>query len=154
MKKLNELPHLSTLIHQFKLLEKEPLHIPGVGDVTSSELHLLTEIGADAHLTAKKLSQRLIITKGGISQLSHGLEAKGLLQKLPSHTDKRVVHLSLTQQGQLVYATHLATQQAFLTALTDTLDDAELTAFIRGLAILTAFNEDLIQQRKEPLDER
>ena len=154
MKKLNELPHLSTLIHQFRVLEKEPLLLSGIGEVTTSELHLLNEIGQGDGTTAKELSQRLMITKGGISQLVQTLERKKLLQKQPSLADRRVIYLTLTPEGQVVYDTHLQTRETFVTRLTGALDQAELAAFIRGLSMLTDFNDELIQQRKEWHDER
>jgi DNA-binding MarR family transcriptional regulator len=45
------------------------------------------------------LAQRLLITQGGITRLLAGLERAGLVERIPSTEDARVVYAELTAEG-------------------------------------------------------
>lgn len=59
-------------------------------------------------LTMSELAGLVSLTTGGVTRLADRLEADGLVQRVSCPSDRRVVYLALTDQGQDTLATALA----------------------------------------------
>jgi DNA-binding MarR family transcriptional regulator/GNAT superfamily N-acetyltransferase len=69
-----------------------------------SAVHALLEIGAAGFLSAKALTDKLLLEKSTVSRLVKSLIAKGTLQEVRSDEDKRVKNLFLTEKGEKLRA--------------------------------------------------
>jgi DNA-binding MarR family transcriptional regulator len=96
--------------------------------LTSVQWAPLMIISRGGNPTAASLARDLNTDTGAMTRMLDRLEAKGLLQRTRSSTDRRVVELTLTEQGRelttliphhlaMVYNNHLAgfTQEEFVT---------------------------------------
>jgi DNA-binding MarR family transcriptional regulator len=69
-------------------------------DVTVAEWVLLRELYEGEALMPSELADRLSLTRGAVSKLAERLEAKALLTRSASATDRRAQALDLTEAGR------------------------------------------------------
>jgi DNA-binding MarR family transcriptional regulator len=55
---------------------------------------------ADDELTMSELSRRLLVSNGNTTTVVDRLELDGLVARMPSPADRRVVHVALTEAGR------------------------------------------------------
>jgi len=96
----------------------------------------------------RKLSKRLMVTKGNITSLVDRLEDDGLVDRKTSPQDRRVQNIQLTKNGEAAVKEMIPAHNAWLTEIMDGLDrDAafELHALLGELkkSILTTEQEDI-----------
>jgi len=73
-------------------------------DLSPSAVHAIVEIGLAGALSARELSERLILEKSTVSRLLASLLARGLVAEARSAEDGRIKHLSLTAKGEELLA--------------------------------------------------
>src|SRR5258707_13131112 len=76
--------------------------------LTLAQFDVLARVGAAEGITQQELADRLLVTKGNISQLLDRLERRGLLKRCQ---EGRTNTLSLTEEGQQVYAQGVPAQE-------------------------------------------
>jgi DNA-binding MarR family transcriptional regulator len=54
---------------------------------------------SEAGLNCSEIAEATLITKGGITGVLDRLEARGLVQRLPSREDRRSIRIQLTEKG-------------------------------------------------------
>ena len=95
----------------------------GIEDWMYDVLATLRRIGAPHELTAGELVRQTMVTTGAITNRVDRLESRGLVERVPSPTDRRSVIIRLTPTGlelvDDVVATHLATEAQMLSALSE-----------------------------------
>jgi len=82
-----------------------------------AEARVLYELGQRDRATAVELAAELGLDQGYLSRLLRGLEQRGLLQRAPSHADRRASLLSLTPAGRDAFAALDAGSRAQIGAL-------------------------------------
>lgn len=81
---------------------------------TASQTEALTIVYHDGPITQKKLAERMQLTPGSITQLVEQLERLDLVKRTPSQTDRRVTHVTVTEQGSAEVArTHAQKEELF-----------------------------------------
>lgn len=82
----------------------------------------LRRSGSPFRKTPSELASSSMLTSGGITFRLDRLESDGLIRRVPSDTDRRVVYAELTPAGRAlideVIVSHLATEAAMLEGLT------------------------------------
>ncbi len=76
-----------------------------------AQFDVLTQVGSANGITQQELADRLLVTKGNISQLIDRMEGLGLLQRCQHG---RTNELSLTETGQQLYNEVVPTQEAMI----------------------------------------
>jgi DNA-binding MarR family transcriptional regulator len=71
--------------------------------LTQSQFDVIATLGNTSGLTASQLSDRSLVTKGTLTGVIDRLQAKGLLERLPSTTDRRSTIVRLTPDGEAVF---------------------------------------------------
>jgi DNA-binding MarR family transcriptional regulator len=101
--------------------------------VTLAQFDVLAHVGAAEGITQQELADRLLVTKGNVSQLVDRLERAGLMSRRP---EGRACHLRLTDAGRAVYREAIPAHEAFvdrhLAALSRD-EQAELLGLLRTL---------------------
>jgi MarR family 2-MHQ and catechol resistance regulon transcriptional repressor len=65
-----------------------------------SEVDVLAALArSEAGLNCSEVAETTLITKGGITGVLDRLEARGLVQRLPSREDRRSIRIQLTEKG-------------------------------------------------------
>lgn len=85
---------------QIGLLQEGLLHSP----YSLTEARVLYEIAHHEQTTATHLTRELGLDAGYLSRILRGFQKRGLVEKRPSEEDRRRQLLSLTDQGQEVFA--------------------------------------------------
>jgi DNA-binding MarR family transcriptional regulator len=73
-------------------------------DIRPAQFSVLTVIGANPGLSQSAVSQALGIERARLAVMLHGLEARGLVKRMPSRSDKRSHALHMTPQGERLLA--------------------------------------------------
>ncbi len=70
-------------------------------DTTVTQCTVLTELGRSAPVTLAELSHRIGFDKSWTSRAVENLVQEGLVEKVPSQTDRRTIQLSLSCLGEV-----------------------------------------------------
>ncbi|CAM3383133.1 MarR family transcriptional regulator [Streptococcus pluranimalium] len=84
-----------------------------------------------------------MVTLGTVTTSLNKLEKKGYIIRTRSNVDRRVVHLSLSQKGRLLFRLHHKFHRNMVEKITDGFDEQEFEVMSRGLKNLNQFLEDL-----------
>src|SRR5215469_7063348 len=82
-------------------------HQQSIAGCTPSEIRVLFCIRGDPHLhtshvTVSEISKHLHVTSPSITQLLKSLESRGLIERHIDTSDRRVIVVTLTEQGEQV----------------------------------------------------
>lgn len=72
-------------------------------DLTRTQWRVLANLGAHGSMTAASVSRRAQTEKSKISRALTGLEQRGLLERSPGRSDRRVELLALTRAGRALH---------------------------------------------------
>ena len=73
-------------------------------DLSLSAVHAIIEVGRATDLTAKELSNRLLLEKSTVSRLIRSLVERGEIKEVRAQHDGRMKHLLLTSSGEKTLA--------------------------------------------------
>ena len=90
-------------------------------------------------LNVSELSNLLQITPAGVTHLLNPLEELGCIRRLPDPNDRRVVLIALTEKGQEIADSLIATVQEKLIGLVHHLGEEDSATLIRLMAKMIAF---------------
>ncbi|MDR5653603.1 MarR family winged helix-turn-helix transcriptional regulator [Ruixingdingia sedimenti] len=79
-------------------------------------------------VTMSELSRLLLVSNGNATTVVDRLEKDGLVRRTPSTTDRRTVHVALTDEGLRVFEGLAADHEAELSRVFDHVDEADLDA--------------------------
>lgn len=76
-----------------------------------------------------ELGARTLLSRSQVSRVADSLQARGLIERIPSPTDARSVCIALTDAGRRAFAEADATRrEALAEVFDDRLDDADIAA--------------------------
>lgn len=79
----------------------------GLGSAISiTEIHIIEKIGLTEPARMSEIAHLLGVTLATLTVACDKLEAKDLVRRARSRTDRRVVHVTLTPRGRAVYEYH------------------------------------------------
>lgn len=136
---LNEL--LANLFNHVMDMEAKAVITPEFGDITNNDLHIIEAIGLEEPRKMSEIANRLSVTVGTLTTNMNGLEKKGYITRERSRTDKRVVHVTLTEKGRKAFFHHRDFHKKMIRAIVQDLGDDELEILYRCLLNLNRFLE-------------
>ena len=84
-----------------RLLDAELQHSDGI-TLQTFEVLLRISRAPEGYVTMTELAEAVSLTTGGITRLADRLESDGLVERRSCPTDRRKVHLTLTETGRTV----------------------------------------------------
>lgn len=87
------------LVHLMMLMRREVETRMAEHGLTDAQWKPLWMLQTGRASTANELAREMMVDAGAITRMLDRLEAKGLLERLRSESDRRVVHLRLTEAG-------------------------------------------------------
>jgi DNA-binding MarR family transcriptional regulator len=96
----------SKVVYKFNKLQEVPYSFDENEKLYLAEIHIIQAIGRKEEETVTGLSSSFGITKGAISQIVGKLTQKGYLIKKRDPTNGKVVFLSLSEKGLLIFKKH------------------------------------------------
>lgn len=102
-------------------------------DLSVAQFDVLTHVGSAEGCTQQELADRLLVTKGNVTQLLDRLERRGLVVRCQ---EGRTNCLYLTPTGRQLYEQVVPAQEAFIDEQLSVLSPAELAQLSRLLRTL------------------
>lgn len=135
--------YLVGIFNNILIIEEASLKTSRFNDVSIKEMHTIDEIGNTPNATPSDIAKALMVTLGTVTTSLNKLEKKGYIIRTRSNVDRRVVHLSLSQKGRLLFRLHQKFHMNMVEKITDGFDEQEFEVMSRGLKNLNQFLEDL-----------
>jgi DNA-binding MarR family transcriptional regulator len=107
-----------------------------VGDLTFSQLSVLTSLQLAGALTPRELADTERVQPPTMTKIVGKLEERGLVARTPHPTDRRQVILAATEQGRAVYAQFERARNEWLAVQLAELDPVERDTLSRAAEIL------------------
>ena len=137
--------YLVDIFNKVNVIEEMSLKTSQFNDVSLKEMHTIDIIGNNTNVTPSDIARELLITLGTVTTSLNKLEKKGYIERTRSHLDRRVVYLTLTQKGRLIYRLHTKFHRKMVHQITDCMAEDDLKALLNGLKNLHQFLEGLVE---------
>lgn len=135
--------YLTSIFNNVLVIEESSLRGSRFNDVSIKEMHTIDVIGETPNATPSDISRELMVTLGTVTTSLNNLERKGYVERTRSDIDRRVVHLSLTKSGHLLYRLHRRFHHSMLDKIIAGMSRDEIQVMQKGLKNLYQFLEDL-----------
>lgn len=110
------------------------------------EVHVLLFLANNPGLdTARDITELRGLSKSQVSQAVETLADRDILRRAPDQSDRRVVHLSITEAGLPLAQEMQAIQAAFGRRLLEALPESEQTEFLRLLEKMLGDTEKMME---------
>lgn len=135
--------YLTSIFNNVLVIEESSLRGSQFKDVSIKEMHTIDVIGTMPNATPSDISKELLVTLGTVTTSLNNLERKGYIERRRSSIDRRVVHLSLTKKGRLLYRLHKRFHNRMVMQVVEGMSQEEKNAMQKGLQNLYNFLEEL-----------
>ena len=135
--------YLTSIFNNVLVIEESSLRGSQFKDVSIKEMHTIDVIGTMPNATPSDISKELLVTLGTVTTSLNNLERKGYIERRRSSIDRRVVHLSLTNMGRLLYRLHKRFHNRMVMQVVEGMSSEEKNAMQKGLQNLYNFLEEL-----------
>lgn len=135
--------YLTSIFNNVLVIEESSLRGSQFKDVSIKEMHTIDVIGTTPNATPSDISRELLVTLGTVTTSLNNLERKGYIERRRSSIDRRVVHLSLTKRGRLLYRLHKRFHNRMVMQVVEGMSSEEQKVMQKGLQNLYNFLEEL-----------
>ena len=135
--------YLTSIFNNVLVIEESSLRGSQFKDVSIKEMHTIDVIGTTPNATPSDISRELLVTLGTVTTSLNNLERKGYIERRRSSIDRRVVHLSLTKKGRLLYRLHKRFHNRMIMQVVEGMSSEEQKVMQKGLQNLYNFLEEL-----------
>ena len=112
----------------------------GLGSAISiTEIHIIEKIGLTEPARMSEIARLLGVTLATLTVACDKLEAKDLVRRARSRTDRRVVHVTLTPRGRAVYEYQRSFHERMISSILDTLSPEQSAVLAQSLEKLQDF---------------
>src|SRR5579875_2093720 len=101
--------------------------------ITPSEFRVLRLLSKCGTCPMDKLARDQLMTPGGMTGLIDHLEGIGLIQRIKSKKDRRIINIQITKKGSSVVDKGNETYRRFLEKSLEDLSEEEIYSFLRVL---------------------
>ena len=136
---INEL--LVNLFNHVMDLEAKAVITPEFSDISNNDMHIIEAIGVGELRNMSVIARDLSVTVSTLATNMNGLEKKGYIIRERSRTDKRVVHVKLTDKGRKAFFHHRDFHKKMIRAIVKDLSGEEMEVLYRCLVNLSGFLE-------------
>lgn len=122
-------------------LEEESLNRLSEGKLSINEMHFLEAIarGGDQGRSITDIARELSITLPSVTAAVNKLAKKGYALKARDESDKRIVNVRLSREGQRAEAAHRFFHRQMVHSVSQGLEEGQRDALLAGLHNLHAF---------------
>lgn len=130
---------LVNLFRDILTLEENAMARSEFKDLSMKDWHVIEAIGPDMPKSMSQIAKRLSVTLGSLTIAMNGLCKKGYVERKRGEKDRRVVYISLTEQGISAYREHENFHRQMIDAVMEGQSPEELSALVNALSKLTDF---------------
>jgi len=117
----------------FQVIKEKSKKVEAETQLTGSQLWVIKILSESPSIKVSELASRMYLHPATMVGLLDRLESKGLVKRVRSKKDRRVVHVELTSQGQSVVESSPEVVQRLLASGLEHLSDAEIKETSVGL---------------------
>ena len=120
----------------------------GLGSAVSiTEIHIIEKIGDREPVRMSEVARSIGVTLATLTVACDKLVAKGLVRRVRSQEDRRVVNIMLTDKGRAAYEYHKDFHERMIASLVDTLSPEQTALLAQSLEKLQDFfrHESVVQ---------
>ncbi|MEM6785529.1 MAG: MarR family transcriptional regulator, partial [Bacteroidota bacterium] len=96
-------------------------------DLTVAQHETLAHLLVEDHVSQQTLAARLLVTKGNLTGLLNRLAERGLIERQPDPSDRRVNRIVLTAAGRALATEADALQRAYVAEMVSPLTETQQT---------------------------
>lgn len=121
---------LVNLFNEIMDIEEKAIITDEFSDITNNDMHVIQAIGVGTPRNMSSIARTMGVTVGTLTISINGLVKKGYVQRKRSEEDRRVVLISLSENGRRAYDHHEHFHQKMVDAVLSELsgEEAELLA--------------------------
>lgn len=142
---------LVTIFNEILDIEETSLKASQFSDLSIKEMHTIEAIGLHDTLTSTQVANRLNITVGTLTVAVNNLVRKGYVERIRTDNDRRVVRLSLTKKGKLLFRIHAKFHREMVEETLQGMDEKEVEVLIKGLNSLHHYLHRKISEQRQAL---
>jgi len=141
---------LADTFSEIKIIEDKGLRRLGRGKISIVEFHLLECIGKghDGKRTVGEIAEAMSVTLPTVTVAVNKLEEKGYITKSRSDDDRRVIVVSLTDEGRRMDRIHSFFHEQMIFAIKDEFSDDEMEQLCRLVTRLNKFFREKTENMK------
>lgn len=133
----NEL--LVDIFDDILMIEENVMRAMGHHNVTMTEVHTIEAIGRVEEKTMSTVAEALEITVGTLTTAVNKLVKKNLVTRMRDESDRRIVLIRLTEEGQVIFDAHEQFHRDMIDHLMKDLALTDECELIKSLANLRDF---------------
>ena len=134
--------YLTDIFNRVLTIEEESLKQSKFSDLTVKEMNTIDVIGSATTTIASDIAKKLMVTISTVTTSINKLERKGYVTRDRSSEDRRVVHISLTKRGEIIYRAHRKFHKAMVNRFVQGISDDDTKILSMGLRNLYDFLEE------------
>jgi DNA-binding MarR family transcriptional regulator len=100
---------LEEILKRFQAVNAAAMNGPHVA-LNQQELRVVKFLGDEGPQIMRSVAEHLSLAVNSVTTIADGLEHKGLIQRLRSDEDRRIVRVELTESGRVAYTTCAASK--------------------------------------------
>ncbi|MCD8084189.1 MAG: MarR family transcriptional regulator [Clostridiales bacterium] len=127
---------LVNLFRDVMSLEEGFLITEDYRDITNNDIHVIHAIGLREPKNMSTIARELSVTVGSLTIAMNSLVKKGYVNRTRGDRDRRVVYISLSEKGRMVYNHHEAFHHRMIDAVLKELTQEETESLVKALAKL------------------
>ncbi|MDD3598552.1 MAG: MarR family transcriptional regulator [Bacillota bacterium] len=132
---------LVKLFNKILAIEEEAITKAAALGVTMSEIHVIEAIGTDEPKSMSEVASGLGVTLGTLTASVNRLVHKGVVSRYRPEEDRRVVLVTLTEEGRVAHSIHERFHRRMIDGILKDLDDESQDAIIMAAEKLYEFFE-------------
>lgn len=138
-KSINEL--LKNLFNSIMNTETKAVITEEFKDMTENDMHILEAVGIEENNPRKvsDIAKKLDVTVGTLTTNMNNLEKKDYISRKRCKSDKRIVHVTLTERGKKAYFRHLDFHKRMIRRVVSEFTEEEQVILVRCLEKLEGF---------------
>ncbi len=134
---LNEI--LVKLFRNINAIEENALKKGEYKDVTVNDMHVMEAIGKGEPKNMTAVAKSLSVTTGTLTISVNSLVKKGMVERVRSEEDRRVVLVSLSKKGIAAYEHHQLFHKKMVDAVVEQLTEEEKDVLLKALGNLSRY---------------
>lgn len=141
---LNEI--LVKLFRNITVIEERSLKRGEYKNVTVNDMHVIEAIGIGEPKNMTAVARTLAVTTGTLTISVNSLVKKGLVERVRSEEDRRVVLVSLSKSGKQAYEYHQKFHNEMVDTVLQSLNEEEKNVLAKALSRLSEYFQQCIEK--------
>ncbi len=124
-------------------IEERAIRTGEYHNATANDMHVIEAIGMGNPRNMTSVANSLSVTTGTLTISVNSLVKKGFVERVRSEEDRRVVLVSLTEKGKMVYKKHREFHEELVESIVNRLDRDEKILLEKVLSNLNQYFKEM-----------